>query len=161
MNLPPPTLSGASQAFVEVSYIFLQHTVALTVVVLSACVALYGDESVAQTALAFVSDDPRLLPQHSSVIVYCLFGCIPRLFLRSCYILPPSAHPLGWHFLRIRAACRDCSKSVFNTFNMLLVCSIYGSGSLAPTAHPGRRGSTSEVQCTPCHNPQPLVCRCL
>lgn len=57
-------------------------------VVSSACVALYGGGvSVDQTALAFVSDDPNLLPQQSSVLVYCLFGCIPRLFLRSCYIL--------------------------------------------------------------------------
>lgn len=74
--------------------------ITLTVVVLSACITLYGgDVSVDQTALAYVSDDSPLLPQQSSVIVYCLFGCIPRLFIRSCYFLPPSTRPLGWHFL--------------------------------------------------------------
>ena len=71
----PSFIASVFYCFVEVSYIFLQHTVALTVVVLSACVALYGgDESMDQTALAFVSDDPNLLPQHSSVIGFWLYS---------------------------------------------------------------------------------------
>jgi len=38
------------------------------------------------------------------------------------------------------------AQNQFLMFSMHLVCSIYGSGSLAPTAYPGRRGSTSEVK---------------
>jgi hypothetical protein len=46
--------------------------IALTVVVLSACVTLYGDDvSVDQTALAFVSDDsPFYCP--NSLVLLCI-----------------------------------------------------------------------------------------
>lgn len=50
-------------------------------VVSSACIALYGGGvSMDRTALAFVSDDPNLLPQQSGVLVYCLLVVFPGYF---------------------------------------------------------------------------------